>query len=66
MALAAKAITAGITNDLGSGSNVDIVVITKDGRDGPIRSFKKPVARMEHQLHYQFPSGTTGTVFIEK
>lgn len=34
MALAAKAITAGITNDLGSGSNVDLVVITKEGMRG--------------------------------
>ena len=30
MALVAKAVTAGILNDLGSGSNVDVTVITKD------------------------------------
>ena len=33
MALVAKAIRAGIFNDLGSGSNVDVCIIRKDGVD---------------------------------
>lgn len=33
VALVAKAIRAGIFNDLGSGSNVDVCIIRKDGVD---------------------------------
>ena len=65
MALVAKAVTAGILNDLGSGSNVDVTVITKDGHEGPFRSFAKPVSREMPRKDYTFPKGTT-VVLTEK
>jgi len=58
-ALVAKAVTAGILNDLGSGSNVDITVITPEGREGPIRGFAHPVSREMHRRDYTFPPKTT-------
>jgi len=64
-ALVAKAITAGILNDLGSGSNVDITVITPEGREGPIRGFAHPVSREVGRRDYTFPPKTT-TVLAEK
>lgn len=33
MALVARAIRSGVYNDLGSGSNVDLCIITKDGAE---------------------------------
>ena len=37
-----EAITAGITNDLGSGSNVDVMVISKDATEGKMhRGFRE-------------------------
>jgi len=59
MALVAKAVTAGILNDLGSGSNVDITVITKEGREGPLRSFQRPVFKEIQRRDYTFPPKTT-------
>lgn len=41
IALVARAIRSGIFNDLGSGSNVDICVITKDGAEY-LRNYDKP------------------------
>ena len=38
MELVARAIRSGIYNDLGSGSNVDLCIITKDGVRFPSRS----------------------------
>jgi len=58
-ALVAKAVTAGILNDLGSGSNVDVTVITPEGREGPIRGFAHPVARDLPRRDYTFPPKTT-------
>jgi len=58
-ALVAKAVTAGILNDLGSGSNVDVTVITPEGREGPIRGFAHPVAREVARRDYTFPANTT-------
>jgi 20S proteasome subunit beta 2 len=56
-----QAIQAGIFNDLGSGSNVDICVITRDGvkfshnyRTGPEGNVKP-----ERRHKYNFPRGTT-------
>jgi len=57
--LVAKAVTAGILNDLGSGSNVDVCVITPQGREGPIRGFAHPVSREISRTDYTFPSKTT-------
>ncbi len=52
-----QAIRAGIFNDLGSGSNVDMTIITKDGVER-LRNYdianKRPVKRI-----YDFPRGTT-------
>jgi 20S proteasome subunit beta 2 len=42
--LVAKAIRSGIFNDLGSGSNVDVCVITKDGHEY-LRNWQKPNER---------------------
>lgn len=57
-----EAISAGIYNDLGSGGNVDLCVITSDGCDSirPYaseneRKFSRPDA-------YRFPAGTTPVV----
>ena len=52
-----QAIRAGIFNDLGSGSNVDLCIITKDGVQ-MLRNFDvanpRPVKRV-----YDFPMGST-------
>jgi len=57
-ALVAKAIRAGIFNDLGSGSNVDVCVITKEG--GTIfRNMEKPNERKFKAQYKGFPKGTT-------
>ena len=53
------AIAAGIWNDLGSGSNVDITVITKDKTD-ILRNYATPNERpYKRQAGYNFPKGTT-------
>jgi 20S proteasome subunit beta 2 len=58
MDLVAKAIKAGIFNDLGSGGNVDICVITKDG--GTIhRNIEKPNPRQFKAPFKAFPKGIT-------
>jgi len=57
-ALVAKAIRAGIFNDLGSGGNVDVCVITKEG--GTIfRNMEKPNERKFKAQYKGFPKGTT-------
>jgi len=58
MALVQKAIRAGIFNDLGSGGNVDVCVITKDG--GTIhRNIETPNPRKFKAQHKAFPNGLT-------
>jgi len=53
------AVCSGIFNDLGSGGNVDIVVITKDGPE-IFRNFDKPNPRkFRREKAYEFPRGTT-------
>ena len=52
------AIEAGIFNDLGSGSNVDICVIT-DGNVEYMRNHKKPNERVAKEQSYAFPTGVT-------
>ncbi|POS87045.1 Proteasome subunit beta type, partial [Erysiphe pulchra] len=56
--LASNAIQAGIFNDLGSGSNVDVAIITKD-RTTLKRGFVKPNERGKKQKSYTFKRGTT-------
>lgn len=57
--LAAEAIKAGIFNDLGSGSNVDVCVIEKDKPTQLLRNYLKPNERGRKERDYRFPKGTT-------
>lgn len=56
--LVSAAIQAGIFNDLGSGSNVDVCVIKKDKTDY-IRPYALPNPRNEKTGNYDFKRGTT-------
>lgn len=58
VALVSKAIQAGIFNDLGSGSNVDVCIITKD-RTEMLRNYLRPNERVEKERRYVFRRGTT-------
>lgn len=62
IALVSKAIRAGIFNDLGSGSNVDVCVITKDGPGQILRNYQKPNERKFKAEFKGFPPGTTPVV----
>ena len=53
-----EAIAAGIFNDLGSGSNIDVCVITKDKTD-MLRNYIKPNERVQKEKRYNFRRGTT-------
>lgn len=61
VALCANAIEAGIWNDLGSGSNVDVCVITKD-LTTLMRNFKTPNVRSKKMRNYKFERGTTAVL----
>lgn len=52
------AVSAGIFNDLGSGSNVDACIITATQTE-MLRNFVKPNERVEKERHYTFRRGTT-------
>lgn len=56
--LCSQAIQAGIFNDLGSGSNVDVCVITKD-KATLMRNFLTPNERVPKEQSYKFARGTT-------
>lgn len=57
--LASDAIQAGIWNDLGSGSNVDVCVM-EVGKDAQyLRNYITPNIREEKQKNYKFARGTT-------
>jgi 20S proteasome subunit beta 2 len=56
--LVEAAIEAGIFNDLGSGSNVDVTVITKDNVEY-LRNYGKPNERGQKERSYKYPRGTT-------
>ncbi|KAI0338176.1 20S proteasome subunit [Trametopsis cervina] len=58
LALVSRAISAGIFNDLGSGSNVDACVITASSTE-MLRNFVKPNERVEKERRYNFRRGTT-------
>jgi hypothetical protein len=58
IALVAAAISSGIFNDLGSGSNVDVCVITKEKTD-MYRGYEKPNERGVKEQKYGFDKGTT-------
>eukprot|EP00163_Fabomonas_tropica_P030286 TRINITY_DN677_c0_g1_i15.p1 TRINITY_DN677_c0_g1~~TRINITY_DN677_c0_g1_i15.p1 ORF type:complete len:273 (-),score=73.94 TRINITY_DN677_c0_g1_i15:405-1223(-) len=54
-----NAISAGIWNDLGSGGNVDLMVLTKDGNEY-LRNYDTPNPRKyKRAAGYDFPNGTT-------
>jgi 20S proteasome subunit beta 2 len=55
----AEAIKAGIFNDLGSGSNVDVCVIEKGKPTQLLRNYLKPNERVKKERNYKFPRGTT-------
>lgn len=57
--IASDAIQAGIFNDLGSGSNVDVCVIEKDRPTRLLRNYIKPNERVQKERNYRFPRGTT-------
>lgn len=61
VALAAEAIQAGIFNDLGSGSNVDVCVITAD-KTTLMRNYIRPNEREQKQRSYKFKRGTTAVL----
>ncbi|XBW36576.1 hypothetical protein QEN19_002151 [Hanseniaspora menglaensis] len=63
--LAADAIEAGIWNDLGSGSNVDICVM-EIGKDAELlRNYRTPNVREIKEKSYKFARGTTGILRTE-
>lgn len=57
--LVCAAISSGIFNDLGSGSNVDVCVITKDHTE-MLRNYERPNERAQKEQRYLFPKGVTG------
>ncbi|XP_063932597.1 proteasome subunit beta type-7-like [Zophobas morio] len=57
-ALVSTAIKSGIFNDLGSGSNVDLCVITRDGVSY-LRNVEKPVCKPPRGKSYRYPLGIT-------
>jgi 20S proteasome subunit beta 2 len=62
--LVRDAIAAGIFNDLGSGSNVDVCVITKEGVEY-IRPYEVANEKGVRQGDYSFKKGTTAVVSTE-
>ena len=56
--LVQDAIEAGIFNDLGSGSNVDVCVITKEKTEY-LRNYAKPNERGIKEKSYKYKRGTT-------
>ena len=56
--LVAAAISSGIFNDLGSGSNVDVCVIEKHKTEY-LRNFEMPNQRVKKEQRYAFAKGTT-------
>jgi 20S proteasome subunit beta 2 len=61
VSLCANAIEAGIWNDLGSGSNVDVCVITKDKTE-LLRNYLTPNTREPKKRDYKFQRGTTAVL----
>jgi len=59
--LASDAILAGIWNDLGSGSNVDVAVITQE-KTTLLRNYITPNKRVPKLGSYVFPKGTTAVL----
>lgn len=62
MALVAEAIKAGIFNDLGSGSNVDLTVITNAHQAEIYRNWIMPNERPPKEKSYKFAPGSTAFI----
>ncbi|KXS17875.1 proteasome-domain-containing protein [Gonapodya prolifera JEL478] len=62
--LVREAIEAGIFNDLGSGSNVDVTVIEK-GKVERYRNFAKPNERAVKEKSYKFQRGATAILKVK-
>lgn len=62
IALVADAIQAGIFNDLGSGSNVDVVVVTRAGAE-ILRNHLTPNERPPKEQRYIYAPGTTPVLY---
>ncbi|WFD31032.1 proteasome endopeptidase complex [Malassezia sp. CBS 17886] len=58
MDLVVTAVSAGIFNDLGSGSNVDVCVIREKSTQMH-RNYRMPNERVKKEKSYKFPRGTT-------
>lgn len=58
MTLVQSAISAGIFNDLGSGSNIDACIITESHTE-MLRNCVMPNERVEKERKYTFRRGTT-------
>jgi 20S proteasome subunit beta 2 len=56
------AIQAGIFNDLGSGSNVDVCVIEKEKPTQLMRNYLRPNERVKKERNYKFAKGTTAVL----
>jgi len=63
MNLVEKAVSAGVHNDLGSGSNIDLLVITKDKTD-KFRNKWKPEPLFRAKI-YSFPPVTSSVLITE-
>ena len=61
VALCANAIQAGIFNDLGSGSNVDVAIISGD-KTSLRRNYIRPNEKAQKLKSYVFPKGTTAVL----
>lgn len=59
--LASDAIMAGIFNDLGSGSNVDVAVVTRE-KTTLMRNYITPNVREKKMRDYRFQKGTTAVL----
>ena len=62
IACASSAIQAGIFNDLGSGSNVDVCVIEADKPTQILRNYIRPNERVKKERNYKFAKGTTAVL----
>lgn len=62
--LVRDAVAAGIFNDLGSGSNIDLCVITKDSVNY-LRPYELANQRSVKQNSYRYPKGTTAVLSVK-
>jgi len=62
MALVRDAVAAGIFNDLGSGSNVDLCIITRDQKIEYLRPYEECNQKGQRQGDYSFKRGATAVI----